>query len=77
MLCLSTPTPGFPHFYYILGAFTRRRFRDGRLAPNVPNSLEYDVPDWSRHDSHVVSLPIYTARFRCCIWVIVFRTVPM
>ena len=49
----------------------------GRLAPNVPNSLEYDVPDWSRHDSHVVSPPIYTARFRCCIWVIVFRTVPM
>ena len=20
MLCLSMPTPGFPHFYYILGA---------------------------------------------------------
>ena len=49
----------------------------GRLVPSVPNSLECDVPDWSRHDSHVVSPPIYTARFRCCIWVIVFRTVPM
>ena len=24
MLCLSIPTPGFPHFYYILGA----NFRD-------------------------------------------------
>ena len=34
----------------------------GRSAPSVPEPLEYDVSDWSRHVSHVVSPPyIYSA----------------
>ena len=32
------------------------------LVLDVPKPLEYDVSDWSRHVSHVVSPPLYIQR---------------
>ena len=42
MLCLSTLTPGFPHFYYILGA-NLRSFLHGDVAVMFSLDIEMEI----------------------------------